>query len=202
VVFAAMMLFFFFSHRAIYRLALRVRPFSTEDVDRLCKILKRSSYESIMANAIVGVLQATIVTAGAAIFGFSEWSLVFSITFVFAFIPVVGGSSVAFLIALLCLVTGNTAGTIGMLVVGCITGVSDNILRSYLLSSEQQTSSLLCFVSIIGAVSIFGFSGLFIGPFVINMAAQLMPHLLPKSGSKAAAQRAMIKNSQQNSSMA
>lgn len=184
IVFATMMLFFFFSHKTLYRFALRFKTFASEDVNRLTQILKRSSYESIMTNAIVGVLQATIVTIGAAFVGFSEWSPIFSVTFIFAFIPVIGGSSFAFLLALLALVTNNIPGGITMFGVGCVTGISDNVLRSYLMAqSEKQTSSLLCFVSIIGAVYVFGFSGLFIGPFVINMCMQLIPLVLPKNSS-------------------
>jgi len=199
VVFLAMMLFFFISHRALYRFALRIKIFSAEDVARVTQIMKRSSYDSIMTNAMVGALQATILTVGSAIAGFSEWSLVFSVTFIFSFLPVIGGSSVAFLLAAVAFVANHYFGAGVMLVVGCVSGISDNILRSYLMSqSEQQTSSLLCFVSIIGAVYVFGFSGLFIGPFVITMASELMPDIFPKTS----ARRTIAANSKQTSSLA
>jgi len=185
IVFVVMLNFFLVSHKSIYRFVAGIGIFSEDDMENLANIMKTSSYESLTTNAIVGILQASLVTLGAALCGFNEWMLIFFITFIVSFIPVVGGSSIAFVLALSGFVTDNTSIGLAMIVVGCITGVSDNIFRSYLVSnSKDKGNPMLIFVAIIGAVYIFGFSGLFIGPFVLHMCLHLLPYVFPSMWNK------------------
>ncbi len=53
----------------------------------------------------------------------------------------------------------------GFLVIGMI----DNLLRPLLLGKDIQMSSLLIFLSILGGITLFGFSGFLVGPMITSL---------------------------------
>lgn len=51
-----------------------------------------------------------------------------------------------------------------------VVGLSDNIIRPYLIKGKIEVHPLIVFFSIIGAIIVFGFWGVFIGPLIVAMA--------------------------------
>lgn len=150
--------------------------FSPSNGDKFIRTVKVSCREVFLSNMLTGVLQALIVSLGSLFFGVGDFFLVFFITFVVSFIPIIGAGPVAFVLALLIFSEGRTGEGIGMIVIAVITGLSDNILRSYMAyKGEVEVHPFVAFLAVIGGVIMLGLPGLFVGPLVASLIVGAVP---------------------------
>jgi predicted PurR-regulated permease PerM len=159
--------------------------FTPESSERFVRLLKTSCREVFVANILTGLLQATVVSIGALVFGVGDFFMVFFITFVASFIPIVGAGPVAAVLGLMCLTDGRTGSGIGMFVVAGVAGISDNVIRPYLASlGEVAVNPFVGLLAVIGGVIMLGLPGLFIGPLVASLCFGAVPiiieELMPK----------------------
>jgi predicted PurR-regulated permease PerM len=56
-----------------------------------------------------------------------------------------------------------------------VVGISDNIVRPYVLKGGAELHPLIGFVAAFGALDAIGFYGLFIGPVVAGLFFNLLP---------------------------
>lgn len=174
------MLFIFYKYRNSTRKFLIKYNFATEsEMNTVITLLQNSGGSMLSANLIVGTVQAAVVTLGAAIVSLNEWSIIFTLTFICSFIPVVGAAPIGFLLSLFSFLMGHQNAGIFMIIVAIISGTVDNVIRPYLIArTEENLNPFITLVGLIGAVSIFGFHGIFIGPFFMSVAASALPKLL------------------------
>jgi len=145
------------------------------DLDPLVKTFQKSCYDTIVTNLVLGTVQAAIVAIGARICGYKEMAVIFTLTFFLSFIPIIGAAPMGFLLAAVSFLSGNTAAGIGLVVAGLVAGSIDNILRPYMISGgDAEGHPVLSFAAIIGAITIFGLKGLFVGPVILNTAFALL----------------------------
>jgi predicted PurR-regulated permease PerM len=150
--------------------------FSDDKMSDLTDIFIRNSRQVYMSNIVTGGVQSLIVATGVASLGFADFFLVFFVTLILSFIPVVGASPVAFLFSFLAFLKDNTTASIILLVLGSFTGVVDNFLRPWLASfGESRIPPIVAFVCVIGGALMFGFPGLFIGLLIGSIAYDTLP---------------------------
>jgi predicted PurR-regulated permease PerM len=155
--------------REIKRFAFRLHLFRPEDLKRSIAIFQSSSHDSLVANFIVGALQASVITLGARFFGYHESVLIFSLVFVLSFIPFIGSAPVGYAISLLILLSDGTGHAIIMALVATFAGLIDNVVRPYLVSGgKNDIHPILSFAAILGAIGIFGIKGIFLGPVILT----------------------------------
>jgi predicted PurR-regulated permease PerM len=53
-----------------------------------------------------------------------------------------------------------------MIVIGLLVGVSDNIVRSFVLQGRDEMHPLVSLVAMFGGIAMFGIVGVFIGPIL------------------------------------
>lgn len=151
---------------------------TSENSDKLMKVLKSSSREVFFANITTGIIQAMIVTLGSVIFGVGDPFLVFFVTFITSFVPIIGAAPVAFVLGVYAFLQGDRSAFIGLLVVATISGSIDNILRPYLVGrGESRVPTLVGLLAVLGGVAVFGLEGLFIGPFIAALGFCALPIL-------------------------
>ncbi len=144
--------------------------------DDFIRMVKLCCREVFFANIITGLVQALIVSAGAYFLNAGDFFLVFFITFVVSFVPVVGAAPVAIVIALICFSDGQSSAAGGMLVIAAVTSVTDNIIRPYLGTlGAIDVHPFIGLLAVIGGVISFGFPGLFIGPMVASIYFGALP---------------------------
>lgn len=159
----------------IKRFAFRLHLFRPYDLKRAIRILKESSYNSLVANFFVAALQSSIITIGARVVGYNESVLIFSTVFALSYIPFIGSAPLGYLLAILSFVTGNIADGFIMVGVATFAGLIDNFLRPYLISNGAvEVHPVLSFASIIGAIGIFGIKGIFVGPVIVTGTVALL----------------------------
>lgn len=164
-------LYFFLVKRRDFLLWFKERELlSTDSLSRLISVLQRVCYTVVFSTIIVASVQATIVTAAASISGFDNLVIIFILTFFMSFVPVVGSVPVSAALALFCFLQGDTGHGVVMLVALGFAGGIDNVIRAYILSAEEEIHPLVSLLTLIGALGMFGISGLFLGPIIAELA--------------------------------
>jgi len=177
-VFVAALYYFLAEARTIKSAFMKQRLLSPEETTRLLNVLQNSSFGTVVTSFVIAIMQATIVTLGALIFGYGDWSVVWALTFFCSFIPVIGAAPVALALGLVALIMGDTGSLIGMIVVAVIAGTTDNLVRPFLISSnEQDLHPVVGLLAIIGALLLLGMPGLFLGPVIAGVAIKIIPTL-------------------------
>ncbi len=178
-VFSAALYFFLTESRFIRSTVSSFKLLSDREIDAILRVVKRSSYTTLVVTAGVGAIQATIVALGGVLFGFQEFFLLFVITFFTSFIPVIGAAPVAILLAAISFIQGNVFSGVGLLVVALIAGSMDNIIKPLIVasSSEESLNPVISLLAIIGAVIVYGLPGLLLGPILTELTLKIVPIL-------------------------
>lgn len=114
--------------------------------------------------AIQGLLQGLFFWA----IGISYAVLGGVLTFVFALIPIAGAVIVWLPVGLYLLFTGSIYSGIGVLIFGGIVVSSvDNILKPMIIGGKVKLSTLFLVLTIFGSLSVFGFTGIILGPILL-----------------------------------
>ncbi len=150
--------------------------FSKDHSNRFISVLKSSCREVFLSNVITGIMQSTIVSLGALACGLGDFYIVFFLTFIISFIPVVGAAPMAFFLAALAFIDKRMGAGIAMTVIGTITGLADNVVRPYLVSlGEVEVPAFIGFLAVIGGVYVIGLPGLFVGPLLASLVYGALP---------------------------
>ncbi len=171
--------FFLMEEETIRKIFDRYFYFSSKNADRFITILKSSAREVFFSNVLTGIIQSVIVTLGAIIFGVGDGFLIFFITFICSFIPVLGAGPVAFTLSLISFSQGSIGSGIGLLIISIVSGLIDNIIRPYLASfGEVEVNGFISFLAVIGGVIVLGLPGLFVGPLLASLVFGAIPIIL------------------------
>ncbi len=162
-------LFFFFRDgKRLYEELKYLIPMTDEQKDRIFR-----RFYDILNAVIIGVM-ATAGVQGL-IAGLVFWILGISfpvlagvLTFVFSLLPV-GGAVVVWLpVAVYLILTGSTLKGIVLLILGALVVSSvDNFLKPMIIGGRTKLPTLFLFISILGGIKAFGFSGIILGPVLL-----------------------------------
>jgi predicted PurR-regulated permease PerM len=98
----------------------------------------------------------------AGIEGATFWGTVMTIL---SIVPGLGGALVWVPAAIIWALLGHVAAAAGLAAFcGLVVGTVDNVLRPRLVGRDTQMHTLLIFVSTLGGLSLFGFTGFILGP--------------------------------------
>lgn len=184
-IFSAALYYFLMESKAIKRFVSSLDLLTQSDLDQIITQVQKSSYTSLVVNSCIGGVQASVVSLGALICGFSEFLIIFVITFVCSFVPVIGAAPVALLLGVISFAQGSTGAGIGLLVVAVIAGTIDNILKPLMMSSaEEELHPVVSLIIIIGAIIMYGFPGLLLGPVLISLMIRILPILFRLGSTK------------------
>lgn len=172
-IFGCALYLFLAEGRKVRSLLTRNHFACAHELDELIPMIQRSCYVTLVASVIVGATQASIVTAGALMLGSSYLFLIFLVTFIFSFIPVIGAAPVGFFLGFLSLLKGDYVTALGYVFFGSLSGVADNIIRPLLVRGEDPIHPVVMLLAIIGAILVFGIPGIFLGPMFISVTFQV-----------------------------
>src|SRR6185437_914597 len=100
--------------------------------------------------------------------------LAMGIAFISAWIPLIGSSPV-WISAAIYLYTKHLYGKlIAMLIIGLLTGVVDNIVRTLVLKGRDNIHPAVGLLAIFGGISFFGIAGVFVGPVIASLIITLL----------------------------
>ncbi len=90
------------------------------------------------------------------------------VTFIMAFIPVVGAGSVCVALALLLYFSGHVAQGIALAVWGVVVvGLADNLIKPLLMRDRMEIHAAVILFALVGGLAAFGPAGLAAGPLIV-----------------------------------
>jgi predicted PurR-regulated permease PerM len=170
-----LMFFFLRDGASMLRRAIHLVPLSTERKDALRLHLGAVTRAVVMGTMVTALVQGTLLGMGFAIAGLPSPVVFGSVGALTSLVPVVGTALVWVPATLSLVATGSNGWAIflalwcGILVVG-----SDNVVRPLIISGRTNVSTLLVITGVMGGVSAFGVTGLFVGPLLLTLAAALL----------------------------
>ena len=164
-------LFYFLRDGArLVRWLKRLSPFHMVDTDELF-----SSIRDTVHGAIFGQLATSLVQGGLtmiALYAFKiPGALMFGIiAMLLSVIPLVGTTPVTVGATIYLLASGRIGPAVGMAVAAAVIGISDNVVRPWVQSSQTRMHPLVTLLSIFGGIEVIGAAGVFLGPVIAAMA--------------------------------
>jgi predicted PurR-regulated permease PerM len=177
VKFAIMLYTLFFFVRdgdRFLRMAMKVLPLGMGREKFLYERFIVTARSTLKVTLIIGGIQGAlggIVFLVADVEGALIWGL---LMILMAIVPVVGCSIIWAPAGILMLLTGHLWEGILILAVGfLVISTVDNLLRPILIGKDVEMHPLLIFLSTLGGIILFGFSGFVIGPVITSLLIAL-----------------------------
>lgn len=154
---------------------VKIFPLSDDNVIEILENLRKSINRIFKGSFIIAIVQGILAWIGFIVFGIPNPVLWAAVAAVASFIPTVGTSIVTVPAILFLFFTGMPLHALGLLIwSSVIVGTIDNILSPYIISKDTEIPSLFILFSILGAVSLMGPLGIFIGPLVLSLLYSLI----------------------------
>jgi predicted PurR-regulated permease PerM len=173
VQFAIMLYTLFFFVRdgdRFLRIAMKILPLGMGREKFLFDRFIVTARSTLKVTLIIGGIQGTL---GAIVFFLTgvEGALIWGLLMILmAIVPLVGCSIIWAPAGILMLLTGHVWEGVLILAVGfLVISTVDNLLRPILIGQDVEMHPLLIFLSTLGGIILFGFSGFVIGPVITSL---------------------------------
>ncbi len=140
----------------------------------LAKSFRDTAISAVLAGLAAAVSQAALISIGFMILEIPGAFLAGGLTFLFAWIPLLGTAPASVAGMLYLYVQGSTTKLFLMAALGFAAAVVDNLVRPMVLKGRADMHPLVAFVAIIGGLQMFGVLGVFIGPIMAAMLLSLL----------------------------
>jgi predicted PurR-regulated permease PerM len=170
------LLFFFLrdGERLVQR-TMRLVPMAKERKVMLLDHLSSVTRALVLGMLLTALAQGALLGIGFAIVGLPSPVVFGVLTALASIVPFVGTALVWVPATLVLLVQGRTWAAIFMAVwsLGLVTSV-DNVIKPLVVSGRAGLPTLAVFFGLIGGLSAFGASGMFLGPVIVALAIALL----------------------------
>lgn len=153
---------------SFYNLLLKHSPFSKENTEKLVQNFINVSNAGIIVSGISALIQGGLMTLVLFVFRVPGSLLLGLISFVLAFIPVVGVYFVWIPIAIINFIGGNVAIGVWMVILGLLISNTDMIYRPLLQKKFGKIHPLIGLFGTFMGLKFFGFIGVVIGPLILS----------------------------------
>ena len=148
--------------------------FNLANTNAVLVSLHAACLSAIFASVMTGLIQAGILTVGAALAGIGELPLIAISVFICSFLPMLGTLPVVVVVGGYLLINGSMGPLVIILVFSLIAGVADNIARPFFIEGKTEIHPLAAFVFTFGALNTMGIYGLFLGPVAAGFFFSLL----------------------------
>ena len=161
-------------------------PLQPEYEERIMQKFTGVVHATFTGSLAVAVVQGTLGGLGFLIFGISSPLLWGAGMALVSLVPVFGTALVWGPVVIFYLLTGSVLkGLLMLAVFGLAVGSVDNILKPILIKRGVEIHTLWVFISVIGGLSVFGFLGVVLGPFLFTILVVLLEIYKVEFGSAA-----------------
>lgn len=168
VVLVVAIFFFFRDGPQLVRAVVGLIPMEEDDKRMVIARLDETLSAIVRSAFITASVQGSLAGVGFAVAGVGFPVLLGFATALLALVPFAGAALVWAPVGLYLLYSGEQTAGIGILIWGAVAvSMSDNLVRTLLISGRTHLSLLLLFPGILGGIQIYGVAGALIGPLVI-----------------------------------
>lgn len=148
-------------------------PLPRGQFHRLTSVFDEVGRGLLVGVGLTALLQGAVATVGYLAFGVPQPLVLGLVTIFASLIPSVGSGLVWAPVSLGLLLVGRPGAAAGMLAVGCVVSVVDNLMRPLLTRyGELRLHGLLLFIAMLGGMAVFGAGGLLLGPLFVRLAVE------------------------------
>ena len=153
---------------AFSRRLMALMPLKLEQRERLIRGISQTITATVYGGLAVAVAQGALVSLLFLTLGLPSPVLWGIVTAMFSFVPFVGSSAVWLPASILLFLGGHWVKGLIVLGVGAgVIGLTDNVVRPYVISERVHFHPLYVFFALLGGAQAFGLIGLFVGPVVL-----------------------------------
>ena len=165
------LLYYMLTHRRGLREVLKEYvPMKRDNITEIGVEIQKMVRSNALGIPLVGLAQGIVALIGFFIFGTEDPFFWFVIVTISSMIPFVGTLLGILPVFLLTLSSGDTFAAWGILLYGfVVVGMTDNIIRLYVLKKLDDVHPLITLIGVIVGVPLFGFIGLIFGPLLISL---------------------------------
>jgi predicted PurR-regulated permease PerM len=159
-----------------WRWARRTMPIEESTLDRLAGAFAECGRGLIVGLVLTAFTQGLVATIVYSVIGVPHALAFGALTFLAAFVPLVGTSVVWVPLSISLFVSGRTLAAVALVCAGVLLiGTVDNMVRPYF--SRTATLPLPTWVlalAMFGGLALLGFQGLILGPVVVRLTSELL----------------------------
>lgn len=141
---------------------------------RLVESYRETAASAVLAGLAAAAIQAVMILIGFLALGVPGAFLAGGLTFIFAWIPVLGTLPASLAGTLYLYAQGETAKMLLMMGLALAASLADNLVRPLVLKGRDGMHPLVGLVAIIGGIQVFGILGVLIGPIMAAMLLALL----------------------------
>jgi len=149
--------------------------FGPKETEQVLSSAVSLCYSVVVASIVAGSVQAALIALSCWITGTPKATLIALVSFIVSFLPMVGTLPVTLGLTLNALIQKDFFATAVFFVFIGIVGISDNIVRPWVLRGGASLHPLIGFVAAFGALDSIGFYGVFIGPVIAGLFFTVLP---------------------------
>ncbi len=153
----------------------RSNLFSETQIDQLKYLIQRVCNLVLVSTVIVATAQALVISIACLFAGYTDFMILFMVVFFMSFVPVIGSAPLSVILIIFSFMNGNIVGGVVLCAAAVIAASIDNIIKTYMLTGEGSAGAhpFVSLLALVGSLSLFGFSGLFLGPIICELAFQI-----------------------------
>lgn len=149
--------------------------FGPRQTEKVFHTFEQLCNSTVVASIAAGAVQTILILIACIITGTPNAILISLIAFILSFLPMLGTAPVTLFLTAQAFFSGEVTHGIIFLVAVFVVGLSDNVVRPYVLKGGASLHPLVGFVAAFGALDVIGFYGVFIGPVVAGLFFALLP---------------------------
>lgn len=169
---AMMLIAFFFllmDGEALVEWLSEVAPLQKGQTRQLLSDFRRVSVTVIVSSAATAAIQALVALVGYLLARLPHPFFFAVVTFVVGLVPAVGAGAVGLVAAAFLFLGGHPQAALFLALWAVLAvGLSDNVVKPYLMKGAVKLHGAVIFFSLIGGVSVFGPIGILAGPLIVS----------------------------------
>ncbi len=175
LVFLTAFYFFLKDGGKLKRYLVTLSPLDDPDDEFIASRLKAAISATVKGSLVIGLTQGALTGIGFLLFGVPNPVLWGGVAVIAAFVPGIGTAVVVMPAVIFLFLTGNTFGSLGLLIWGVVAiGLVDNFLGPKLVGRGLQLHPLAVFISVLGGLAFFGPLGFLLGPLAMSICLALI----------------------------
>ncbi|MBF0104566.1 MAG: AI-2E family transporter [Deltaproteobacteria bacterium] len=149
-------------------------PLDRDIIKRFYTSFKDTAQASVLATFAAGAAQSAIILVGFLVLGVPGVFLAVGVTFIFAWIPILGCGPVWITASIYLYNEGAVFKVVLMVVFGLLASVADNFVRPFVLKGKSNLHFLVSLVAVFGGIRFFGILGVFLGPILAAVTISIL----------------------------
>ncbi len=168
------MFFFFVDGKKMLEKMMHLTPLPNKYDKKIFMKFRDVSYSTFVSTFVTAVAQGLIGAIGFMLVGLPAFLPGIAMAFL-SLLPYIGAAFVWLPASIYLVVIGKVWAAAFLVLWGLTAiGLTDNLIRAYIIKGKAQVHPVFVIFSILGGITLFGFWGVIFGPIIISLAVTIL----------------------------